>query len=81
MKTCVECKYVTRVGDQKNVPHCGHENAIVSTDMITGQKRIASCEEMRRNPQRCGVEAILHEPNNSSEPTLFIERLKNWFFL
>lgn len=80
MKTCVSCKYATRVPEQKNVPYCGHDESIVSVDMITGDQHISSCLQMRNDEYKCGEDASLHEPNNSSESTLIIERLKNWFF-
>lgn len=78
MKTCVSCKFVTTVTDQRGVPHCGREQAIISTDMITGSKRLTACSEMRNN-SRCGVEAILYEGSGLKEPSLFEQRLKNWF--
>lgn len=78
MKTCVTCKFATTTADNRGVSYCGHDDAVVSINVVTGDRSIASCEEMRRI-SKCGVDAILHEAKFTSPSVRFVDRLKEWF--
>ena len=78
MKTCVTCRFVTEADDARGVPYCGHDNAVVSTNVVTGARTITSCEDMRVVDE-CGVDAILHEVKFTSSSGRFADRLKEWF--
>jgi hypothetical protein len=79
MKTCVNCKYITRVSTHRTTPHCGHEKSVIDIDMVSGDISIFSCTEMREG-NRCGVDAKLYEEKNTQTSSQLVYRLKNWFF-
>jgi hypothetical protein len=78
IKTCVNCVFVTTVINQRGTLHCGHPAAVVSIDLVTGEKTIYSCAQMREN-QKCGASGQLFEAKENSQSENIKNKFLRWF--
>lgn len=72
--SCKGCKYVnlntawTSQDNQLYYAHCSHPNAILSTDMVTGEVKYKTAQKMREDKindiKNCGTMGLLFEPQS-----------------
>lgn len=79
MNTCVNCKFITNVPSLPKVGHCDNEHAVISINVVTGKSLISSCEAMRSDEDKCGIDGNLFEQGNGPSTQTSVSRFKEWF--
>ena len=79
MKTCVNCKFITSVQNDPKVGYCDTEQSVISINVVTGRSLISTCESMRSDDEKCGIDGTLFVQRTSADNKITIGGFKNWF--